>query len=702
MLDAVYYYDFKAERGIDNWQILSRDQNRFHLRTEFQHDAARKILLTAEKSILRDRKMPRINEFILNGVRLNFSESASSAYVGKNIIRRGIESRLRQGMNVLEAEGEYPFDLDLFQSYIQEIDFLDLIEVSLAEPLSPVEDASPLRTILPCPDYPEYPEADSSPSLAGYTAGIGCTSSPGRFGFSQGSGYLDYGMPVLGNFDKMYLCGHPKYRKPFRWNYSTLPKGAPHHGSYRPADHGIENDSIDVNHLSCRWQAELNGTRFTCTGSLASPGCITEREDGKMRIGDLEFAGNYRYMMIPRGDGTLEISTLKEVKDLTMGKNFLLLFGCTEFPDLPLLLVFQKQPKNMKLEFQPETGRLSSIEFENCPLLITATPFGFESFDPISPDDAGFIKKAVERCLFWSRALLAYPVRCEEYFRNDSVRKQTSIIQRFTYRYIRDEWDTQPLELAALPPVLSISNLADLTASLDFHFPTKHGWLRGMVGDSASYVIPWMPVARKFPLCSDKCGNELRKMLKAGFRDYMDFVTSFPETTQSYPYAGALLEPFAWAATMFHFLDDADREELASNLRRRLRILCDSESVYDYPEIHHSYLMTAMPDDREVQDYYRRPDMNHIKLWNWYERVEPFTQTTFHICYLNVCFFTEKKILTGSREEIRSLKIPLVENDWGLGLMFYYIYMACLASGDVEPVRQSWPLLKSASYIYFS
>jgi len=696
MLDAVYYYDFNAEQRIDNWQILFQDRNQFRIRTEFRHNAARKILLTAEKSILRDRKMPRINEFILNGDRLNFSECASAAYVGKNIIRRGIEIQLKQGVNILEAEGEYPFDLDLFRAYIKKIDFLDLVEVSFAEPLSRVEGVTPLQTFLPCPGCPEYPEVKPSPTLTGYTAGIGCSSSPGRFGFSQGSGYLDYAMPVLGNFDKMYLCGHPKYRKPFRWNYSTLPKGAAHHGSYRPADHGIENDLIEVNHLSCRWQADLNGIKFTCTGSLASPGVITEREDGKMRIGDLEFAGNYRYVMIPRKNGTLEISTLKDVKDLTMGKNFLLLFGCSEFPDLPLLLVFRKQPENMRLEFQPETGRLSSIEFENCPLLITATPFGFESFDPISPDDTGFLKKAADRCLFWSRALLAYPVRCEEYFQNDPVRKQTSIIQKFSYRYIRDEWNTRPLELAALPPVLSISNLADLKDSLDFHFPTKHGWLRGMIGDSASYVLPWMPVARKFPLCSDECGTKLKQKLKTGFRSYMDFVTSFPETTQSYPYAGALLEPFAWAATMFHFLDDADREELTSVLRNRLRILCDPESVYDYPEIHHGYLMETMPDDRGVLEYYQRPEMKHLRLWNWYERVEPFTKTVFHICYLNVCFFTEKKILSGSREEIRSLKIPLVENDWGLGLMFYYIYMACLASGDYEPVRRSWPLLNSA------
>ena len=689
MLDEVYYYDFSREQPID-WEVLSRDENKFSVKAEIQHDAGKKLLLAEER--IRDftLKLPRIREFILNGERLDFGKRASSAYIGKGFIRRGMEIELKQGLNTLEAEGEYPND-----------ELLALIKTTLAEPLSPVRESEPVHTVIPCPDYPEYAPEGNEPDLTGYTPGIGCRETPGRFGFAKGSGFLDYGMPVLGSFDKMYLCGHPEYHKPFRWSYSTLPKGAPRHGSWRPADHGIEGDTIRINHLSCFWCADLDGIEFSCTGSLASPGVITERSDGRMRIGDLEFAGNYQYMMIPRKDGTLEISTLKDVRALTMGKNFLLLFGCTEFPDLPLLLVFQKQPRNMRLEFRPDSGRLSAIEFENCPLLISATPFGFESFKPIRPDDADFLRKAAERCLFWSRALLAFPVRCEEYFRNDLERKQASIIQKFRYRVIRDEWNTVPLELAPLPPVLSISGLYDTQKEMDFHFPTKHGHLTGRIGNTSSYVLPWMPTARKFPLCSEGRGSEWKALLKKGFRSYFDFVTSFPESTQSYPYAGAVLEPFAWTATLFNFLDDADREKLSELLQQRLRIVCDPESRYKYPVIDWGYMMKTMPDDQDVLAYYRRPEMNHLVLWNWYERVEPFTKTSYRICYLNVNNFTWKRISEGSREEVRSLNQPMIENDWGLGLTFYYVYLACLISGDFSTVRKSWSLLNDA-FSYFS
>lgn len=692
MVDNACYYDFSKELPIE-WEVIFQDEKTFHLKADFQHPGGKKLLLAAENGILMDEKSRplRILEFILNGEALDFSNRASSAYIGKSIIRRGLEIELKQGLNHIEARGENPFP-----------DFIQAIRTSLAEPFSKVEAAPSLHFKIPSPEYPDFAGCTGEPVLAGYMPGTGCTVTPGRFGFSKGDGYLDYAMPTLGNFDKMYVCGHPKYHKPFRWNYSTLPEGAARHGSYLPANHGIEDDEIRINHLSCSWKADFGGIGFRCTGSLASPGVITERSDGKMRLGDLEFAGNYRYVMIPRKDNSLEISTLAEVEDWSMGKNFLLLFGTTEFPDLPLLLVFTKQPENVKPVFQPETGRLSAIEFGNCPLLISGTPFGMESFDPIRPDDRDFLLKAAERCLFWSRAFLAFPVRCKEYYKNDPKVRRTSIVQKFSYRYILDDWNTVPLELAPLPPVLSLCGIAEETGEItDFHFPTKHGWLRGSVGKTSAYTLPWMPTARKFPLRSTDRGTELEELLKTGLQSYFDFVGSFPETTQSYPYAGAVLEPFAWTASLFNFLDPEVREKLTGILKRRLRILCDSESVYDYPAIQHGYLMKKMPDDRGMLEYYRNPELPHLKLWNWYKRVEPFTGTEYNICYLNVGFFSSRKILTGSREEILSLNFPLVENDWGLGLMFYYIYLACLASGDYEPVRENWELLNSA-FSFFS
>ncbi|OQA77911.1 MAG: hypothetical protein BWY31_04421 [Lentisphaerae bacterium ADurb.Bin242] len=234
---------------------------------------------------------------------------------------------------------------------------------------------------------------------------------------------------------------------------------------------------------------------------------------------------------------------------------------------------------------------------------------------------------------------------------------------------------------------------------IDFLFPTKFGLLHGMFGSTSSYRIPFMPSARKFPL-RDLSDATPGKVLKKGLKKYFDFAAKFPKTTQAYPYAGALMEPYAMATTLLNFMNEKDRERLRSLAAERLEGACDPERTYDYPVINHGFMMRTMPDDKGVADIYADPAMRHRRLWNWYNRTEPFTGTKYHICYLNVCFFSGGLIKEGTREEIAGLKIPLIENDWGAGLTFYYMYLCALASGSFEAIRKNWPLLKSV-YSFF-
>ena len=211
---------------------------------------------------------------------------------------------------------------------------------------------------------------------------------------------LDCAMPCLGVVDKMYLCGHPQYRKPFRWTYSTLPEGAALHGSFPPAAQGIERDRIDVNHLSVNWETEFGGRRFACTCSLATPGIMTESDAGRLRLSSLEFAGNYRYALIPGEGDDVKVLSLDRAAEqgIDMAENWLLLFGCTEFPDLPLLIVPDCPPERLEVRRNPGNGRLSELLLHGCRRMITATPFGLESLQPVSPENREFLADAVRRC----------------------------------------------------------------------------------------------------------------------------------------------------------------------------------------------------------------------------------------------------------------------------------------------------------------
>lgn len=686
-LDYVYYCDFSKEIPLADWELMEDDGKTFSMRKKITTEGGDFIFLSSLVFFCTSQKeYPCATSLTANGKK--FFPNDRLAYVK--------EGRLRNDFSITLPPGEVELVVEGKSTPRQE--WREHFFCALARPQESVSPNTGYHAEFRIEEEP-LPAPLPEPDLSGFRPGIGTEKykGPGRFGYSKGDGVLDCAMTSLGNIDKLYLLGHPEYKKTFRWNYTTLPKGAPRYGSYFSANAPLDDTKITINHISCHWEAEIQKTPFACTYSLATPGIITENASGLMRIGDLEFAGNYQYMMIPRRDGSFEVSSIRDVKELDMGANYLLLFGCTEFPDLPLLLVFQEKPEKMELTFDPLTSRLTEITFTNCPLIITATPFGFESFQPIAPDDQEFLAKAVKKCRFWSRAFLAYPIACEEHFKIDEEKESVTILQKFSYRYIQDAWGTVPLETAPIPPVASLNDNTHTEGILDLGFPTKFGYLQGAIGANSSYTIPFMPPYRKFPL-KESSDTKLSSLLKEGMESYFKVVSAFPETVQSYPYAGALVEPFALTSTQMQFMDQEDREKLRSLLEKRLETACDPDHSYDYPVIVHSHMMKTMPDDEEVIRY--TSSLPRKRLYNWYERVEPFTGTSFTICYLNVGLFS-LNILNGSnKEEVRDLRIPLIENDWGVGLTFYYMYLAALASGSFKPIRERWDLLKNV-YSFF-
>jgi hypothetical protein len=147
-------------------------------------------------------------------------------------------------------------------------------------------------------------------------------------------------------------------------------------------------------------------------------------------------------------------------------------------------------------------------------------------------------------------------------------------------------------------------------------------------------------------------------------------------------------------------MKDTDRAYLKEKLKERIAISLDKAHNSEYVVLDWGEMMAENPDFNRVIEIYSDKSRRRMTIGNFFTRKEPFTNTDFDICYLNVSFISQGKIKTASNEEIRNIKIPLIENDWGIGLTFYYLYLASLATGSFETVRQNWAQIKRV-YSYF-
>lgn len=673
--DHKYYYNFEEEIKLSSFVTLKSEGNTLKLKTTVNTACGDYVFLAP----LDPDLFPTLTLLTVNGKRISVTKR-DAFYVEHDYPRFGKEIALLDGENEIIADFYYREGITLENIPLRLIKAEDPPSYTLSE--------SKLHK------YPSFDYKSDEEELLtdNFLAGIGKKTAPGRFGFTKGDGLLDCAMPALGVVDKMYLCGQPKYKKPYRWSYSLLPEGMPLHASFEPKDVEAMEDAVSANHLSVRWEAKYGEDSFSCTYSLASPGILTERSDGKMRLSGLRFAGNYSSVLMPMKEGIIECPL--DCADVSsMAENWLLLFNSTEFPDVPLMLIFDRRPGRMKVT-RDEKGRLSSLDFEGVPLMFSLTPFGIERFDPQSMP----IDEAIRRAEFWSRALLAYPVGHMEYFRLDEDKETVTVRQKFDYRIIKDEWGTEPLKTAPLPPPLTLCKTADTGNCFDFMFPTKYGHLYGRLSDWSEYTVPMMPTDRRFPIPDEN--SKISELLSDGMREFVDFSSKFDADIISYPYTGAHLEAFAFASSMSLYMKDTDRAYLKEKLKERIAISLDKSHNSEYVVLNWGEMMAENPDFNRVIEIYSDESRRRMTIGNFFTRKEPFTNTDFDICYLNVSFISQGKIKTASNEEIRNIKIPLIENDWGIGLTFYYLYLASLATGSFETVRQNWAQIKRV-YSYF-
>ena len=471
--DWNYYYDFGQERKLDFRKTVEEKETHCMLECSFSCGAGDYVILLpvhGPEELFGTPPYPESAGIEING-RFHSLKDSQSAYIGPHGCRAGFPVHFSGGSNRIR--------LKIAASRKKSAEALCLHLIPGLPPAEVTEYEGTLHV-----EREVFREEKSVFSTEGCTPGCGCRKSPGRFGFSKGDGMLDCAMPCLGVVDKMYLCGHPQYRKPFRWTYSTLPEGAALHGSFPPAAQGIERDRIDVNHLSVNWETEFGGRRFACTCSLATPGIMTESDAGRLRLSSLEFAGNYRYALIPGEGDDVKVLSLDRAAEqgIDMAENWLLLFGCTEFPDLPLLIVPDCPPERLEVRRNPGNGRLSELQ-DGAGILLLQLPdrFLLLFYGPVQPVIGSF-------CLFGGGFCFVRHI----------VHGVLHIIQRVT--------NGLRAGLCLLLQVVKVfPDPIRIQADIQFHFMFRHFCLSpppsggGRIPSSGHSVLPVLPGCLLFP-----------------------------------------------------------------------------------------------------------------------------------------------------------------------------------------------------------
>ncbi len=544
-----------------------------------------------------------------------------------------------------------------------------------------------------------------------FQEGIGCGAnlSCGRFGFTFESGLLDYSQPAFGIIARQYLMGHPGNKRLAVWRLSCRPpqtecqlfRTRPDQTDLSP---GAE---INANWISYQTRAVLRSTgnfhkrqkgahvSFSTTISIASPGFLVETDDHALVLSDFSAAGGFLYAGLPLKDGFLVKNTAKgglvyeREKDGELSDNWILLWGDsrTGIKESPLLVVLQHQP--VSIEFDRTKGMIEIYREGEFGYAVLAAPFGIEW--QLSDDTAGpeWIKSVLPRCSFWSKALLAYPVGMEEDFRINEEKEHVEIVQQFQYRYLAGDWDTEPLEVAPFPPPVMLAaakiSKVDVNYAVDLNFPTMYGDLYGVTGtNTAVYRIPLPPLARKFPLKATG-DTVIAELFARDFAGYLNYHDSQPESTPS-PGAYAPLAHYTYPLTLFNFIGDNKRREIVRRLNQVLPLVTDSTSRYTFDN---SEGGTSLFDTgKKITG----------SCSYWYERTEPHTRVNYFSTYLHVSNVTRFGKLT--RENIERCEFPMTEIDWGNGFSLYQIYLAALLTGNWDPVRKNWAILKQA-FRYF-
>lgn len=191
-----------------------------------------------------------------------------------------------------------------------------------------------------------------------------------------------------------------------------------------------------------------------------------------------------------------------KISDGALSANWLLLWGDEADPVVPVLLVSQHNPSQVILN----NGKVSILYDKAVDFLAIATPFGIKHWqiENIKSYSKGLPEDILSICQLWSRALLAYPIECYEFYEilepKESPQAWAKITNKYNYIEVSDDWQTKPIRLAPIPPSLSFMKAKGYPVKIykkliNLNCPTYYGELEAVWGSSeVSYLLPVPPI----------------------------------------------------------------------------------------------------------------------------------------------------------------------------------------------------------------
>lgn len=527
------------------------------------------------------------------------------------------------------------------------------------------------------PTSPRENEAGTlrgEPDLTGFVPGAGaCFKTIGRFGFTKGDGLLDYSMPVFGTVAKPYIYGFPRYQKSRMWRISVLPDDLKPAGDHRKIYRPGENESIEADWSHVTWRQQ----DFTLDYSIHCGELLIETMRTEFSLSQLKGSAACRRIVLPLQGKTVTRPDhdglfYDRETDGPLSENWVMFYGNSEFPEVPVQLIFRTSPKQIRVERIPgNRARSITVSFDG-PIRwsMLTFPFGFEVFDPVEFDDRE-LERGIRLCRLRSATALARITACREYYKVENG--QVRVIQKFEYRIFADEFGTKPLYCAVLPPPVSLARTGCGKIQMDpdarsLGFPTKYGELYGVLNSAWSeYTLPVPPLRREFPI-----QKGTKSEIASDFEAFLKFYDEKPFAPN--PGIHYFLFPYVMTMTVFNELTPDEREKLLKILRQNLKDMLDPDFRYTGPR--------------------------GLKAHPWYERREPFSGVSWLFNYLHV--FSNSRLKDFEHETVSRAETPYIEVDWGNGLALYSIWLAALFTGDWELIRQRWDVIRGAFQYFLS
>ncbi|MCU0982957.1 MAG: hypothetical protein MUF25_27665, partial [Pirellulaceae bacterium] len=234
-----------------------------------------------------------------------------------------------------------------------------------------------------------------------------------------------------------------------------------------------------------------SGAVVKSTLSLGSPGILWEGDAMRVKL----TYSSATHLAFASPDGVRVIARGASIDPADLSEPWLLAFTAgDEVRDMPQLFVLTRRPKRIAFAggIQLDCGEAGfrAIFASRLWGLRRLAPGETVAWREQVPTSA--IATIRQRC----RAFLAFPTDCDEVaWVQDGM---VTLVDRYRFRRIDSEWDTRPLELAPLSPVLSLAQAVQAPVRLpedrvDLDFATTSGPLEGVPGETTVVRIPVPP-----------------------------------------------------------------------------------------------------------------------------------------------------------------------------------------------------------------